>query len=278
MYHIASPAGVVRRLDCSHACCSTVHSSHPTTMPTASCGETADCVAPLTMNDHHWLIVQHVLQEARLPLARVPSPEEVLSPKKNAAAPLAVVKTTSDWDRIDHKLLAAVQAGEKLPSVEVQAPLLHAPGWAKHVSRSMQDADDTVRAEDDKLKFAKTEAGARSMAQMLPGCTSLPAFTPVQGTEVSSPLKCIVHHQTNRIQTPQVKEKPELYTRTVPDTSLSYLGLCKQPVNICSFTLAGSRCCYSNRMYARTGTGNACASRISVLASKTCSCPMNHQS
>lgn len=106
--------------------------------------------------------------------------------------PLAVIRTTSDWDRIDEKLLAAAQAGQGVPSVEVETPALHAPGWGRQVCRSMQHAEAQVRAEAAHLRFSETEAGARRMAQMLPGCTSLPAFTPVQGTEVSSPPQNVV--------------------------------------------------------------------------------------
>eukprot|EP00892_Ulva_mutabilis_P010324 jgi/Ulvmu1/7664/UM038_0093.1 len=118
---------------------------------------------------------------------RIPSPQQLFCHEKgaegSAEAPLTVIKTTSDWDRIDGKLFAAAQAGSVVPSVDVEAPGLHAPSGGKHVCRSMKEAEELVRANAANLDYSKTDAGARSMAQMLPGCTSLPAFTPVQGTE-----------------------------------------------------------------------------------------------
>lgn len=104
--------------------------------------------------------------------------------KPKAAEPIAVIKTTSDWDRVDEKLFASARATEEVPCVVVEEPTLNAPSWARHVSRGMQDAEGQIQADADNLRFAETDAGARRMAQMLPGGTVLPAFTPVQGTEV----------------------------------------------------------------------------------------------
>ena len=125
-----------------------------------------------------------VAQGARCPVQHGGAAQEEPTAEIDTAGPLAVIKTTSDWDRIDEKLLACAQAKAVMPCVVVEAPMLHAPGWARRVSQGMEDAERRVQADDANLHFSETDIGARRMAQMLPGCAFLPAFTPVQGTDV----------------------------------------------------------------------------------------------
>lgn len=136
--------------------------------------------APATM---HGAQGPQQLRQHRLGGLEVP-PTTNNAGKPKAAEPIAVIKTTSDWDRVDEKLFASARATEEVPCVVVEEPTLNAPSWARHVSRGMQDAEGQIQADADNLRFAETDAGARRMAQMLPGGTVLPAFTPVQGTEV----------------------------------------------------------------------------------------------
>lgn len=75
-------------------------------------------------------------------------------------------------------------AGKPVPPVAVADPTMHAPMWLKGVTRGMQRSQQQLASSLSNYSYMHHPAHLQRFNAMLPGCTSVPAFVPVQGSSV----------------------------------------------------------------------------------------------
>jgi hypothetical protein len=75
-------------------------------------------------------------------------------------------------------------AGEPVPPVAVADPAMHAPMKAKGATQRLQRSEQQLRSSLSNYSYMYNSGRLQMFNAMLPGCTAVPAFVPVQGSAV----------------------------------------------------------------------------------------------
>ena len=90
---------------------------------------------------------------------------------------------------------SVARAGEPVPPVVVADPAMHGPAWLKDATKGMLRSERKLNCSLSNFSYMHHPGRLTMFNAMLPGCTSVPAFVPVQGSGVR--LRCgIVYSAT----------------------------------------------------------------------------------